>query len=121
MGSLAKPKRQVKFLFGDANRRQLVRAVFFGLLGWLCFCNGQIFGQWGNAPALQENFDSDQPSWEMLSIGSGGMFLERARVSDVAVNGKSETYLCEFVNSGIYFLGHPIRLPYLIEDLSVSL
>ncbi|MCL2624957.1 MAG: hypothetical protein FWD31_14940, partial [Planctomycetaceae bacterium] len=98
-----------------------MRAAIVVLLGLFCVSDGHLFGQWRNTPALQETFDSDQPSWEMLSIDANGMFLERARVSDVAVSGKSETYQCEFVQNGIYFVGHAIHLPYLIEDLNVGI
>ena len=98
-----------------------MRAAIVGLL--ICFCcyHVEFFGQWRNSPALHETFDSEQPSWEILSMDSSGVALDRARVSDVAVSGKSETYQCEFVHSGIYFVGHSILLPYLIDDLNIGI
>ena len=101
----------------------LLRALRF-LLFFACFfvalVSDNTFGQWGETPGLQEKFDSDQPSWEMLYVDSSGEFTDRARVSDMAVSGKSETYQCEFVDLGIYFVGHQILLPCLIEDLSAG-
>jgi len=93
--------------------------IIFFLFGgvWVCSC----FGQWGETPGLQENFDSDQPSWEMLYIDSGGKFTERARVSDSALSGNSETYQCKFIEHGVYFVGHQVHLPYLIEDLNTGI
>jgi len=118
MGKMNKKRKMAndaKYLFAGANRCWLLCAIFILLL------NNMTFGQWRTTPALQENFDSDQPSWEILYVDSRGQFTERTRVSDVAVSGKSETYRCEFVNAGIYFLGHTIHLPYMIEDLNAGI
>ena len=124
MGELKKTARQGQKLFAQAKWCCLVRTMIVLLLGGLSFClmpNETAFGQWQTAQGLQENFDSDQPSWEMLNIDPDGRFLERARVSDVAISGKCETYLCDFGSNGIYFVGHSILLPSLIDDLNVSI
>ena len=128
-GKIRGTAKHAKNRSDSVNRCWLLCAFFVLLSGLLspgstCFCQlpkSATFGPWRTAPALQENFDSDQPSWETLYIDPSGKFTERARVSDVAVSGKSETYRCEFVNSGIYFLGHTINLPYMIEDLNAGI
>ena len=131
MVNMSKARRVGKYTKNHAgmNRCWLLCAIFVLLSGSLSLSdtgfrpvpNGATFGQWRTTPFLQENFDSDQPSWEILYIDPSGKFTERARVSDVAVSGKSETYQCEFVSSGIYFVGHPILLPYMIEDLNAGI
>ncbi len=113
--------KRVYRLYGCANTCLPLRALCVVLVVGFCPCLPDAFGQWGGENVLQESFDSDQPSWEMLYIDSGGKVSEIARVSGVAISGKSETWLCEFVNPGIYFLGHPILLPYLIEDLNTGI
>jgi len=128
MAKMSKTAKHVKIQFVAANWRLLLRMtpVFIMLVvlsGLFCYCRlpGGAYGQWRNAPALQEDFNSDQPSWEILYIDSSGECTQRERVADIAVRGKSETYRCEFVNSGIYFLGHSILLPYMIEDLNAGI
>ncbi|MCL2120588.1 MAG: hypothetical protein FWH27_19430, partial [Planctomycetaceae bacterium] len=121
MVKLPKKTKKAKFRFGNTNRCWLVRAAVACLLGWFCFCNGLVFGQWRNTPALEETFDSNQTSWEMLHLDPSGELLNHARVSNIAIHGKSETWQCQFVNSGIYFVGHSILLPYLIDDLNVGI
>lgn len=91
-----------------------------------CVCRGNFAAgdlpvPWEEKHALLEEFDSAQPSWEMLYIDPGGMFSDRARVSDTVVSGKSETCQCDFVSHGIYFVGHHVLLPYLIEDLNAGI
>ena len=124
MSKRSKTAKRAKNLFAGEHRCWLMCAIFVLLSGSQYFClvlNGATLDQRRTAPALLENFDSDQPSWEILYIDPSGKFAERTRVSDVAVSGKSETCRCEFVNHGIYFVGHPILLPYMIEDLNAGI
>ncbi|MDR1383668.1 MAG: hypothetical protein LBJ67_07470 [Planctomycetaceae bacterium] len=79
-----------------------------------------VFSQQNSKPQLIENFDSAQPSWEVLYLDANGAFLNRSRVSDTAMSGKSETLQFKFQKNGFYFLGHTIHFPYFIEDFHAA-
>ncbi|MDR1494396.1 MAG: hypothetical protein LBT05_17005 [Planctomycetaceae bacterium] len=83
--------------------------------------NFHAFSQRNFKPQLIENFDSAQPSWELLYLDANGTCLNRSRVSDVAMSGKSESFQLKFQKNGLYFLGHTIQFPYFIEDFHASI
>ncbi|MDR1959472.1 MAG: hypothetical protein LBQ54_10615 [Planctomycetaceae bacterium] len=91
------------------------------LLFCLLILYGMIPVSLGNTPSITDSFDSEFPTWEILTLDPFAKVTSQKRVSKEARSGLCESVTIQSRDEGTVFLGHTIAYPCLIEDLQPTL